>query len=136
MPLPIKQNNINNLLTRVVTRQMITDNIIEYQKALSFYRAYPDKLIDMYISSMGEECTFKLLDYQRIFLRAMARHKEVFMTFSRGTSKSFIDDLWNIVECVLYPNTKLAISATTKGRIDCPFIWQQISNTYLIARIT
>ncbi len=70
----------------------------------------------MYIEAMGEECTFRLLDYQRVFLRAMARHKEVFMTFSRGTSKSFIDDLWNIIECILYPNTKLAIAATTKGQ--------------------
>lgn len=70
----------------------------------------------MYIQASGEECTFQLFAYQRVLLRAMARYKEVFLTFSRGTSKSFLDDLWNILECILYPNTKLAIAATTKGQ--------------------
>ena len=116
MPLPIKKNNQNNLLTRVVSKQEILDNIEEYRKAISFYRAYPDKLVDMYIQASGEDCTFKLFPYQRIFLRAMARYKDVFLTFSRGTSKSFIDDLWNMLQCILYPNTKLAIAATTKGQ--------------------
>lgn len=116
MPLPIKHNNTGNLLTRVVSKQMIMDNMEEYRKAISFYRAYPDMLVDMYIQASGEECTFRLFPYQRIILRAMARYKDVFLTFSRGTSKSFLDDLWNILECILYPNTKLAIAATTKGQ--------------------
>lgn len=116
MPLPVKHNNTGNLLTRVVSKQMILDHLDEYQKALSFYRAYPDKLVDMYIEASGEDCTFRLFPYQRVILRAMARYKEVFLTFSRGTSKSFLDDLWNILECILYPNTKLAIAATTKGQ--------------------
>lgn len=116
MPLPIKHNNSTNLLTRVVSKQAILDNIEEYRKAISFYRAYPDKLVDMYIQASGDECTFQLFAYQRVLLRAMARYKEVFLTFSRGTSKSFLDDLWNILECILYPNTKLAIAATTKGQ--------------------
>lgn len=116
MPLPIKHNNMNNLLTRVVSKSEILENIEEYRKAISFYRAYPDMLVDMYIKASGEECTFQLFAYQRVLLRAMARYKEVFLTFSRGTSKSFLDDLWNILECILYPNTKLAIAATTKGQ--------------------
>ncbi len=116
MPLPIKHNNGTNLLNRVVSRQMIEENMEEYRKAISFYRAYPDKLVDMYIAASGEECNFKLFAYQRVILRAFARYQEVFCTFSRGTSKSFLDDLWNMLECILYPNTKLAIAATTKGQ--------------------
>jgi hypothetical protein len=116
MPLPIKTTSNDNLLTRVISKQMILDNIDAYRDAISFYRWYPDKLVDMYIQASGSECNFELLDFQRIFLRAFARYKEVFLTFSRGTSKSFIDDLWNILECILYPNTKLAIAATTKGQ--------------------
>lgn len=116
MPLPIKQQSVGTTLTRVVSKQMILDNMEEYRKAISFYRAYPDMLIDMYIQASGEGCTFQLFAYQRVLLRAMARYKEVFLTFSRGTSKSFLDDLWNIIECILYPNTKLAIAATTKGQ--------------------
>lgn len=95
---------------------MILDNLEEYQKAISFYRAYPDLLVDLYIKASGEACTFKLYPYQRVLLRVMARYKEVFLTFSRGTSKSFLDDIWNFLECVLYPNTKLAIVASTKGQ--------------------
>lgn len=116
MPLPIKKNNGASLLTRVVNRQMIEENMEEYRKAISFYRAYPDKLVDMYIQASGDECNFKLFAYQRVILRAFARYQEVFCTFSRGTSKSFLDDLWNMLECILYPNTKLAIAATTKGQ--------------------
>ena len=51
-----------------------------------------------------------------MFLRAMARYKDVFLTFSRGTAKSFTDQLWNICECILYPNTRLAIVATSKNQ--------------------
>lgn len=117
MPLPIRYSGNENIMTRIVSKEMILESLAEYRKAISFYRAYPDMLVDMYIKASGEDCTFALLDYQRILLRAMARYKEVFLTFSRGTSKSFIDDLWNILECILYPNTKLAIAATTKGRV-------------------
>lgn len=116
MPLPIKYDASESRVSRIITKQMVLDHLPEYRKAISFYRWYPDKLIDMYIEAMGDECTFKLLDYQRVFFRAMARHKDVFMTFSRGTSKSFVDDFWKIIECILYPNTKLAIAATTKGQ--------------------
>lgn len=117
MPLPLVENNSgNNTLTRIVSRQMIEDNLEEYRKAISFYRAYPDKLVDMYIEASGPDCNFHLFAYQRVILRAFARYQEVFCTFSRGTSKSFLDDLWNFLECILYPNTKLAIAATTKGQ--------------------
>lgn len=117
MPLPIKHNGVDgSYMSRIISKQNILDNLEEYRKAISFFRAYPDKLLDMYIDAMGEDCNFKLFPYQRIFLRAMARYKEVFLTFSRGTSKSFMDDLWNMLECILYPNTKLAIVASTKGQ--------------------
>lgn len=49
MPLPIKHHNGTNILNRTISRQMIEDNLEEYRKAISFYRAYPDKLVDMYI---------------------------------------------------------------------------------------
>lgn len=117
MPLPVvRRSQSANMLSRVISRQQIEDNLEEYRKAISFYRAYPDKLVDMYIQASGPECNFKLFAYQRVILRAFARYQEVFCTFSRGTSKSFLDDLWNFLECILYPNTKLAIAATTKGQ--------------------
>lgn len=126
MPFPIKRHASIDPMSRIVTKQEILDNIGVYREAISFYRAYPDKLVDMYIQASGEECSFRLFPYQRILLRAMARYKDVFLTFSRGTSKSFLDDLWNILECILYPNTRLAIAATTKGQ-SATILEQKIS---------
>lgn len=134
MPLPIKQNNSQNLVTRIVSKQMILENLEKYQRALSIFRSYPDLLLDLYIRASGPDCTFTLFAYQRVLLRALARYKEVFLTFSRGTSKSFIDDLWNMLECILYPNTRLAIAATTKGREGLPaYLVIDLKKTYLIA---
>lgn len=116
MPLPIKKNTSETLLSRVISRAEILQNLEEYQKALSFFRRYPDRLLDMYVEASGEECNFKLFDYQRIFLRSLARNKEVYLTFSRGTSKSFTTYLWCIICCVLYPNSKIGVSASTKGQ--------------------
>lgn len=116
MPLPIKKNLNDRLLTRVVSKAEILENLEEYRKAISFYRRFPDRLLDMYIEASGEGCSFRLFDYQRIFLRALARNKEVYLTFSRGTSKSFTTYLWCIIECILYPNSKVGVSASTKGQ--------------------
>ena len=116
MPFPIKYRQNDNHLSRVVSKEMITEHFDDYQKAISFYRAYPDKLVDLYVKASGPECTFKLMGFQRLLLRGFARYKQVFYTFSRGTSKSFLDDLWNILQCILYPNTKLGISASTKSQ--------------------
>jgi len=45
----------------------------------------------------------------------MARYTDVNLTFSRGTSKSFMNVLWQMIKCILYPGTKSAIAASTKG---------------------
>lgn len=116
MGFPIKSSYEINNLTRIVNKDDILNYLTEYQKALSFYRAYPDKLLDLYITASGPDCSFRILDFQRVMLRTLARNQDVFMTFSRGTSKSFVDDIWNIECCILYPNSKLAICAGTKGQ--------------------
>lgn len=42
MPLPIKHNNGgSSYLTRVVSKQMILDNMEEYRKAISFLSSLP-----------------------------------------------------------------------------------------------
>lgn len=64
MPLPVvRRSQSANMLSRVISRQQIEDNLEEYRKAISFYRAYPDKLVDMYIQASGPECNFKLFAY-------------------------------------------------------------------------
>lgn len=115
MPLPIQHfNSAMTAKTKIINKDMIMERFDDYRQAISFYRAYPDKLVDLYIEASEEDCSFRLYPYQRIFLRAMARYKDVYLTFSRGTSKSFSNELWAILQCILYPNTRLAVVATAK----------------------
>lgn len=114
MPLPIKKAYADNLLARVISQDDIKAHFGDYQTAISFYRAYPDKLVDLFIEASGPECNFKLYPFQRIMLRSFARSQKIFLTFSRGTSKSFIVVLWMFVCCILYPGYKFGQVANSK----------------------
>lgn len=116
MPLPIKTTGAGYSLNRIITKQDILNHLDEYRELVSFYRAYPDLFVDFLVKVSGPECTFKLYPYQRVILRAMARYTDVNLTFSRGTSKSFLNVLWQMIKCVLYPGTKAAIASSTKGQ--------------------
>ena len=48
---------------------------------ISFYRQYPDLLIDY---MKGPDCNFEFFFYQRIFLRVVMRHRYVYATFPRA----------------------------------------------------
>lgn len=79
--------------------------------AISFWRAYPDKLVDFLVGPKGK---FQLFFYQRIFLRAVFRHRYSYMTFPRAYSKSFMSILALILKCILYPGAKLFITSGGK----------------------
>lgn len=85
--------------------------IPEARKMIAFWRAYPDLFIDF---MKGPNSTFKLYPFQRITLRIFARYRETFATFCRGYSKSFIAVLCLMIKCILYPNSKLFMSAEGK----------------------
>ena len=53
----------------------------ELTKAFSFYREYPDIFLD---SLIGENGKLKLFFYQRVFLRAVIRHRYFYSTFPRA----------------------------------------------------
>lgn len=116
MSLPIKKNLSDSSLTRIINKQDILDHVEGYRNLIAFWRVYPDLFVDFLVKVSGPECTFKLYPYQRVILRAMARYTDVNLTFSRGTSKSFLNVLWQIIKCILYPGTKAAICASTKGQ--------------------
>lgn len=77
----------------------------------SYFRHYPDKFIDFI---QPEDAKIKLLFYQRIYLRIIFRFRKVFITATRGTSKSFIMNLAFVLICIMYPSTKLFITAPGK----------------------
>lgn len=82
-----------------------------WRKYLSLWRSKPDLFID-FISD--ERTPVRLYAYQRMFLRIIFRYKEVYFVATRGTAKSYIAILAMFLKCIMYPNSKLFISAPGK----------------------
>ena len=57
---------------------------------------------------------FHLFFYQRVFLRAVMRHRYAYATFPRAYSKSFLSVLILMLRCVLFPGAHLFV--TTGGK--------------------
>lgn len=85
----------------------------EFADMLSFFQTYPDKFIDYILPS---DSTFDLYPFQRIYLRVMARYKKVYITATRGTSKSFLNILSMYLKCIFFPNIKLSLVAPQKDQ--------------------
>ena len=83
------------------------------RQMIAFYRQYPDLLIDF---MKGPNSTFQFMFNQRIFLRAVMRHRIVYATFPRGFSKSFLSMMALMLRCILFPGSELFI--TTGGRLN------------------
>jgi hypothetical protein len=79
----------------------------------SFWREYPDIFVEFLCGDNPEN--FHLFLYQRIFLRAVMRHRYAYATFPRAFSKSFLSVLVLMLRCILYPGSKLFI--TTGGKL-------------------
>lgn len=91
----------------------ISEMLPEWADMLAFFQVYPDKFID-YV--LDEDSTFQLYPFQRIFLRVMARYKKVYITATRGTSKSFLNILSMYLKCIFFPNIKLSLVAPQKDQ--------------------
>lgn len=85
---------------------------------IAFWREYPDLFVD-FLQTGGNPEVKKNLNfyaYQRIFLRISVRYRQVYATFPRGYSKSFLAVLSLMVRCVLYPGAKLFTAAGGKSQ--------------------
>lgn len=78
----------------------------------SFWRDYPDMFVDFLTGQ--REGTLKLYFYQRVFMRAVIRHKYIYAVFPRAYSKSFLAVLILMIRCVLYPRAKLFVTSGGK----------------------
>lgn len=83
----------------------------KWRQLCSYFRAYPDKFLD-FISPPNPKIS--LYFYQRIYLRIMMRYRKVFITATRGTSKSYLQNLSFILRCIFYPRTKLFVTCVGK----------------------
>lgn len=83
---------------------------------ISFWREYPDLFVD-FMSTGGDlerKVTFKLLFYQRVFLRVSMRYRYVYSVFPRAYSKSFLSVLILLIRAILYPGAQLFCTAGGK----------------------
>ena len=96
----------------VITEELIKKNFTELRQLIAFFREYPDLFIDFI---KGPNCNFKFLMYQRQFLRAAMRHRQVYATYPRAYSKSFLSMMILFIRAVLYPGCQLFI--TTGGEL-------------------
>lgn len=87
------------------------DSKPKWRELCSYFRYYPDHFIDFI---KPEDSKFELYFYQRVYLRIMMRYRKVFLTATRGTSKSFLENLAFVLRCCFYGGTKLFITAPGK----------------------
>ena len=83
------------------------------EKYMSFFTAYPDIFLDLIAP---QDAQIKLFPYQRVFLRAIMRFKNVYVTACRAFSKSFITILGMVLQCIFMPGTKRFICAPNKNQ--------------------
>lgn len=94
-----------------LTEERVRKQIDTFRQWISFWREYPDILVDMLTPP---DSSFKLFFYQRIFLRAAIRNKYCYATFTRAFSKSFLSILVLMIRALLYPGAKLFIASGGK----------------------
>lgn len=80
---------------------------------IAFWREYPDIFVEFLCGEKNPE-NFHLFFYQRVFLRAVMRHRYAYATFPRAYSKSFMSVLILMIRCDLYPGSHLFV--TTGGK--------------------
>ena len=95
-----------------LSEERIRAQIPIIRKYVAYWREYPDKFVDFLCGSNPEN--FHLFFYQRVFLRAVMRHRYAYATFPRAYSKSFLSVLVLMIRCVLYPGSHLFV--TTGGK--------------------
>ena len=79
---------------------------------IAYWREYPDMFVKFLCGNNPEN--FQLYFYQRLFLRAVMRHRYAYATFPRAYSKSFLSVLILMLRCVLFPGAHLFV--TTGGK--------------------
>lgn len=107
--LELSQNKENHKIG--LSEERIESQLDNLRHLISFYREYPDLLID---DIKGENCKFRFYFYQRIFIRIVMRHRYVYATFPRAYSKSFLSMMVLVLRCILYPGSHLFV--TTGGK--------------------
>ena len=95
-----------------LSEERIRAQLPVFRQYVAFWREYPDMFVEFLCGNNPEN--FNLFFYQRLFLRAVIRHRYAYATFPRAYSKSFLSVLILMLRCVLYPGAHLFV--TTGGK--------------------
>jgi len=96
-----------------ISEERIKEQLPVIKQYISFWREYPDIFVEFLCGESNPE-NFQLYFYQRVFLRAVMRHRYAYATFPRAYSKSFLSVLILMLRCVLFPGAHLFV--TTGGK--------------------
>ena len=95
-----------------LSEERIREQIPHLRNWIAFWREYPDLFVEFLCGDNPQN--FKLFFYQRVFLRAVIRHRYAYATFPRAYSKSFLSVLILMIRCILFPGSHLFV--TTGGK--------------------
>lgn len=95
------QNDSHLISEIAVTKKRIDPYLDDLAKCMSFYYSYPDLFVDLVTP---KDSKFKLFFFQRLILRAYNRFRQVYVTATRGASKSFLGFLSRYLTCMFVPN--------------------------------
>lgn len=96
-----------------LSEERLRDAMPIIRQYISYWREYPDMFVE-FLCGEDNPQNFSLFFYQRVFLRAVMRHRYAYATFPRAYSKSFLSVLVLMLRCILYPNSHLFV--TTGGK--------------------
>lgn len=98
-----------------ISEERLRAQIPVFRQYISYWREYPDMFVEFLCGGPDSPPdTLHLYFYQRVFLRAVMRHRYTYATFPRAYSKSFLSVLVLLLRCVLFPNSHLFV--TTGGK--------------------
>lgn len=95
-----------------LSEERVRAQIPVIRQYIAYWREYPDMFVEFLCGDNPEN--FSLFFYQRLFLRAVMRHRYAYATFPRAYSKSFLSVLVLMLRCILYPGSHLFV--TTGGK--------------------
>lgn len=93
-----------------LTTDYLEEHLEDIENIMGIFVAYPD----LYLDTIATEFSHSLFFYQRIFIRACMRFKELYVVACRAFSKSFISILAIFLQCVFIPGTRRFICAPNK----------------------
>ena len=96
-----------------LSEERIREQLPIIRQYIAYWREYPDMFVEFLCGENNPE-NFHLFFYQRLFLRAVMRHRYAYATFPRAYSKSFLSVLILMLRCVLFPGAHLFV--TTGGK--------------------